>query len=233
MATGIDAESYEELELQLNPHWITGPMGERWFTAFGVVKDALHGSFVTAVKARFPKYAPPDALLSISWETGIDRVPKETTASLRKRLESPFDFHSWTGTDKGIIDQLSLLGIEATIVRNKQWDFDALAGDIPYYWARFWVIAYRADFTINDSTWDDGSTWDAPGDSLWDVGPEITGEDIDYMKKVILKTKHGPTKCEAIVAVVSGDVWDDPSTMGAWDDGTLWEESESVYIGLE
>lgn len=210
------ATNFVELYDEKTPPWLYGTQGEAWCTAFGLVFDATHDAAVIAVKCRMPQLAPADAVPYIGSERNFDRVPRETIEQYRNRLKSAWEAWRYAGTDKGVVDQLSLTGLTANIVRNNQWTVDANAGNVQYYWARFWVLIDTPTGWASDDVWGTG-TW---GSGLWGLSANITDEDIQYIQKTIVKWKHAPCHCISAIVLLSGGVWgyplDDDWGTGTW-----------------
>lgn len=217
--------TYGEYYPALFPVWLRGPTGDAWATGFGVMLDGVADSATNAVKCRIVREAPSDALAYIGSERNLDRVPSESDAQYRARLEAAWDAWSYAGTDRAIVEQLELLGLTAVCVRNNQWTWDANAGNVAYYWARFWVVLSGHGWTADD-TWGLG-TWGSSG--LWGFASTVTTDSIAFARNVVRKWKSAHAQCVNIIAVMNGGLWGYP-VGDTWGSGT-WG-GEAAYISV-
>lgn len=139
--------TYEDwLVEEVVPTWLRGTWGARWFRVLGRLADIIGEGARQAVKARFPKHAPVDALDAIGWERLIDRGPNESDERYRQRVAGPWDVWPYGGTATGIIAALRGFGLGSPRVYNHRtsttpakpynWKFD----DNDTNWSRFWVV---------------------------------------------------------------------------------------------
>lgn len=133
---------YDAYELGLMPTWLQGPYGERWATGVGIMKDAMVEGTIAAVKCRWAKTCPEDALQYIGQERLMPQIPGETAAAYRTRLQAAWLLWPFAGTKQGILTALSQLGFtNSTIKENADWTYPPSPGfSTGQEWWRFWII---------------------------------------------------------------------------------------------
>jgi len=202
--------NFQDFEVELMPPWLRGRWGEAWARAQGLAKDLLAEGAVQAVKARFLRDGPPDALAYAGTDRQIERGPAESDASYRARLRGAFETWRLAGTNKGILTALAVIGFtKVAIYENKDW----APGD-PRWW-RFWIVVEPPHpFT----------TW-MLGDGT-KLGTKLLGLDaggtaaLDLFRRVVRKWKAAHTTCEHIIIVLSGSLH-----------GTGWKLGDGTKLG--
>lgn len=126
---------YDEYQYDLSPVALRDPVGEAWSTAFGIMKDALVEGAIQAVKARYARTAPEDAVPYIAGERSLEQVPGETLYTFRPRIEAAWDaWRPYGGTKTGLVNAIGLFGLaDFEVVESADWD--ATPGE----WWNFWI----------------------------------------------------------------------------------------------
>src|SRR5207245_5578740 len=71
---GAALTTYPDYQIQKSPPWLQGPNGATWSFVSGITKEAYLEAAKRAVKARFPQFAPSDALDKVGENFQIDRA---------------------------------------------------------------------------------------------------------------------------------------------------------------
>lgn len=119
MQLELEPTTFKGYQAALHPTHLAGPWGIAWGQSLGTVKDGVRASFAYAVKAHFITVCPTDGLPAIGYERGLERGPSESTPTYRLRLQGAWEAWTWGGTDKGIVDQLAILGYTAHVIRDR------------------------------------------------------------------------------------------------------------------
>jgi len=214
------------------PRWM-GDVGREFGLRLGLILDGVAQGAIEAVKVRFTRYAPEDALAFLGWERGTERWPGESSPAYAARLQRAHTTASKTDSDKGVVDEFAAVGVTAADVRNNQWDWDGNPGNVVPWWARLWPIITAGLGWSGDGAWDDdASSWDAVSTDVWD----IVGAGVDAVaavRRLVHKMTGSHTLIPAIIVAMSGEVWDFPLG-GVWDDGEGdWEEVPVEIAYLE
>jgi hypothetical protein len=214
------ADTFLEFAPSALPNWLKGFWGVSWSAAHGLILDGIAQGATDAVKCRIVTRAPDDAIPKIGKERNIPRYSNETVETYRNRLQDAWNTWAKAGTDKGILDQITLIGFsDATIVRNNQWDWDSNPGNVATYWARFWVVLPTWPYN-NDGYWGDAGYWGDGGSWGTEAPTTICKALIDAVRK--WKSSHAA--CIQIICIVDGGVWGYPIDE-TWGSGT-WDASQ-------
>ena len=208
------------------PKWLSVDEGEKVLHSLGVLRDWARERVRLGLYARFPTYAPPDALSALGRDRKLIRGIDEPSAAYAARLVRWLDDHKIRGNPFALLEQLHAYLQTDTMLRtvdrrgnwytrsatgthsvtmasgNWQWDTDALSS-----WSRFWVIIYSAD----------GSPWEIPTDFQTYGTISATEEQIASVKRLIREWKPAGTRCEWII--VSFDTTDFQPEMSPGDAG--------------
>lgn len=210
----------------------------RLLYVFGVHCDALIESAVLAVKARFPTFAPSDALPALGRERGIRRGFAETDAQYRARLIRWLRTRRIKGGPWALMDQLAgyLTGYSCKIrVVNSAgaWCTRNADGSREYYIASptNWDLGGRSDYFVivylDQGPWDPQTTWGATGlkwgaDGLtW--GTTATPEQVRTCKAIIQEMNPPHAKCRWLVFAM------DPDSFSPTGSGAGYPDSTWVY----
>jgi hypothetical protein len=150
--------SYEEWMEKAQPPWLQNEAGRRWARALGRVLDGAVDGARDAVLARYPSYAPEDALALLGHERGLERFPGEYPEAYRSRLLNAWEFWRWGGTLRGLQYWLNAAGYDVYVYEHYRQDRTIWAEFSLYLWP------HRPEFTTD--RWDDGvGAWD--DDTSW------------------------------------------------------------------
>lgn len=223
--------SFEQYQVENAPPWLRGPNGVVWNSSLGMVKDEYLARAKAAVKARWPKTAPADALDLIGENVQIDRGFSPDDASFVALLERAWDLWGEAGRKAGLALALQLGGItNFEIWENWQW---AGAEIHPERWWQFW-ITIRAPFpwantSLADGTWGDAGTW-ADGGHWADACPR---EAYLRLQALVRKWKPSHAHCVNIVLVQQGYAFGDLGGM-TWAEaataGITWTGNTVVFL---
>ena len=189
--------------------------GRRWQEVLGTYADSLSQLAFEAVRARYPKHAPQDALEEIGETRSMPRGPSEPWWRYRLRLVKAFSTHQFSGTNDRIVEQLGILGYSARIIQNNMWVVDANSGNVANYWARFWTLISNAD----TAGWGDAPI--CGGGAICGYGGPICGvsgttvDEITRIFSTIRKWQSSHAQLVSVIALVSGHVAGDGSLCGA------------------
>jgi hypothetical protein len=138
------------------PTWLLDPQSNAWLESIGQTKDFLLDRILQGVKARFPEFAPTDALDLIGQERLIPRLTDEDDDSYRARLLHAWDTWTQAGTALGLLRALYVAGYSARVLQaGKEFALDGSqnlvitnltrpsyhpAGIAPGFWSAFDVI---------------------------------------------------------------------------------------------
>jgi hypothetical protein len=104
------ASQYATYQPAIQPTFEQMTWGQRWGASFGSVKDTIIQETILGVMARFPNFAPLDALGLIGLERGITQGPNESVASFIARLVNAWGEWTIGGTYWGLLAQLNGAG---------------------------------------------------------------------------------------------------------------------------
>lgn len=92
---------------QIAPPWLLKPTGLALLQTFGQKLDTKMAQLKAGIKARWPTYAPDDALLYIARDRGKEQGPLESGDSFRARLNNAIpDAKTW-GHANGVLRELA------------------------------------------------------------------------------------------------------------------------------
>jgi len=204
--------SFRQYMIELAPPWLRGRWGEAWNGTVGLAMDMVAEGAMQAVKARFIKQAPADALPYAGTDRQIERAPGESDETYRARLLQAFETWQLAGTNKGILAALAVIGYpKAKIFESHDW----FPTD-PRWW-RFWLVI---DPPHAFTSWKLGD-----GTKL---GMKLLGLDakdktaLDLLRRVVRKWKAAHTVCEKLIIVLFGKLL-----------GTGWKVGDGTKLGAK
>lgn len=175
---------FDDYQQQDRPSWAAAPRALAWALVLGTMKQAVVQAAKEAVKLRFAKLAPPDALPDIARDRGLDVGFAETQASLRYRIANAWEQWGYSGTPYGLFRAFELDGLVNTIITEKSddaslgwWQFDVrinppfpwvgtTTADVPQVWrdrivklVRKWKPTHAECRTLTINCY--GETWSA------------------------------------------------------------------------
>lgn len=176
-----------DLIIKTAPPWLKRTWGARFIYTFGVMADGVLDWSFGGVKARFPSFAPPDALPAIGRDRVIMRGFDEPDATYALRLRRAFDSHQLQGNPFELLREIRAylypFDVRCRLVDNRgtwttidvggaesidrvaaNWDWD---GHAPPAWSRFWVIIYPS----TSGLWSAAAS--GSGHSVWGTGNTI------------------------------------------------------------
>lgn len=231
------------------PWWLTNGEGELANYSLSILVDAFAQAHEESAKARFPTYAPNDALAHIGRDRKIVRGIDEPRDSYVARLKRWLDDHPNRGGPYALLTQagaywdnapngpykLSLIyrsgktferDVDGTIRRTDPmgafWDdVDAF----PERWARWWLIFHWHEDP------DDEGDWGDPGDygdgGVW--GSNLTPEEVIQLR--LVPYEWNAAHCIGYIGILG------PSSSLHGDDAADWaslpqDEANYIQIGL-
>jgi hypothetical protein len=202
--------SYEQWLVEQSPGWLQGPYGAGYVGTLGLTKDTVVDAVKQAIKARFIKLAPNDALGYIGDDRVIERYPVDTDATYRARLVAAWETWLYAGTDRGVIAAMNAAGFANVQIFNNlvgpgfemTWPPDSDAAN----WSRFWVVITDPQWT--GVAWGDGHKWGDP----WSWGTTATAADAAWIRAIIRKWKSSHTICKEILIRTSSPA----ATIARW-----------------
>lgn len=238
----------------LLPRWLTtdNSDGEKIAYVLSVLKDEWLERLRLGLFARYPDYAPDDALALIGRARRISRGIEESRENYTRRLKLWLDAHlgrggpykflqqvgiHWDGfffaNDPLIIVLISRSGlaftydsVDGNITREIiPWDVDSQ----PERWARWWLIfANWPDGSINnDGTWGDAGTWGDGGTWSTNLAP-ITIERLRLVPKD-WDAAH-PYGGRIGLLGPGAELWGYP--VGTWGDPGVWGGGNYAEIAV-
>jgi hypothetical protein len=208
---------------KLAPSWLTSGAGEKVLASLMLVADDFSARAKLGLLARFPQYAPDDALPALGRDRRILRGIGEPAAAYAERLTRALDDLPTRGNPFALLRQLRAYlqadcvvrtvdrrgnwftidanGVESTVMDAANWDWDGGAGSS---WSRFWVIIYPEGGTnpwapagsIGDPTlYGNGDV----GNAGYTVGTTATRDQVAAVRAIIRDWKPAGTVCEWII----------------------------------
>lgn len=130
---------FDDYQAETSPEWLQRPAGLLWSRILGVVKHGTVEAAKQAVKARFVSLSPPDALLELALDRGLDVGFRETAAALRVRIANAWATWKKSGSKQGMIDAFAAVGCTAEVLEQPDspvlqwWQFDVVVHP-PFPW---------------------------------------------------------------------------------------------------
>lgn len=210
------------------PRWLSGNWGGRLLGTIGKFMDAAQLASGGAVRARYARKAPADALPDIGDDSSIERVPGETDVSFRQRLFDRWDTWQSGGTNTAIATALVPLGFGPNGVHVLGWkeNYVRHGGLWPYTY--FDIVVEASGHTESSSTWSDDGTWDEP-ETTWDSS--LTPNEVLAIRRIVWKWKSAEGIPETFHVLFSGMVWDTPGDLWGTNDG-VWGDDNVASISL-
>lgn len=92
---------------QLAPPWLLGERGSALLNTFGIMFNTMYQTLTDGLKARFPDYAPDDALRYLAKDRNLEQGPSEPSSNFKPRLRKGIDANRTRGTGHSILEQLA------------------------------------------------------------------------------------------------------------------------------
>lgn len=193
--------------------------------AMALVLDALSQRQSMGTAAKFPSYAPADALPLIGRDRLIIRGPDESQANYELRLQRYLDDHRVRGNPWALMEQVRgylsphavrcrtvdehgnwrTIDRDGTRTVNKAtaWNWDG--SPLTQAWGRFWLIIQP---TIGGEPWTPGPDWGDP--TLWGGawgtpgytwGSTATPNEVSAIRSLVKVWKRAGVKCPYVLIV--------------------------------
>jgi hypothetical protein len=219
----------------LLPAWLSTGEGEFVGYSLGLLCDAFAERMRLGLLARFPQFAPPDALSYLGRDRRIVRGINEPDDAYAARLVRYLDDHRVQGNPYALMDQLAAYcqaevrirtvdrsgnwftrdrdGTLSALINQANWDWD---GGAASSWSRFWVIIYPTA---------DGQPWAASvggSPASWPVGGTIgttaTPDQVASVRSIIREWQPDGTRCEWVIVAFDDASFDPtaPEPDGTW-----------------
>lgn len=222
--------NFAEWILEIAPPWLLGDNGKTFLRSIGTFTDVHLDGLRQAVRARFVRLAPVDALSKVGWERLLERAPSESDNAYRTRLASAWDLHQLDGTVAGIKEMFRPLGVDPSGVRVLD-ERSTLGANERLFSSRFWIVVDNGYHP-----WTAAPSWDVPGAAWADPEPvrtwdsTATVDELAFMRREIRRVKDAHGFPVEVVVVLVPRVW---SSSGTWDPvGVQWDLDEAAGTAL-
>lgn len=232
------------------PYWMVDGEGGAVVASVCLLIDAAIDRLYQGLLARFPTYAPADALGPIGRDRKIVRGINEPQSSYAVRLCRWLTDHQVRGNPFALHDQLRGYlqadcmirtvdrrgnwfttaedGARSVVLDEGNWDWDGVAASPN--WARFWVIIYPVGGT---DPWSP-SVGGAP--AAWPVGGTIgttaTPDQVATVRAIVQDWKPAGTRCEWIIIAFDAASFDplSPEPDGHWTNSGKQDDADSYVV---
>jgi hypothetical protein len=237
------AGTFRSVFRKLLPWWLNTGEGELVGFSIATLLDAVSARVRLGTYAKFPTYAPPDALAHLGRDRRIVRGLSETDENYAARLLRYLDDWKLAGNPFALMTQLrAFLGADLKMrtvdnsgnwysidtdgtrtvnLAQGNWDWDGDADK----WSRFWVIIYPNGYW-STITWGSGLQWGQPG-LTW--GSTATSEEVAGVRSIVTEWKPAGCRCPHIIIAFDNTSFD-PLTGPVLPDGN-WAESSKNSTG--
>lgn len=198
------SDDFEDYQERTHPPGHRGTWGSAWGRAWGRQKDTTVTRARDAVTAGHPSRAPADALGHHLADTALERLPGETDASVRARVQGAWSFWPTAGRLDGLTAALGLLGFASVEIRTA-----AQFGRTP--WAQWYAVTYGAGFASRP--WGAPDTW---GSGTW--GSDATRDQVRQSRRFLRSVSNARDIGWLILATTENGVWG----IGKWGISTPW-----------
>lgn len=199
------SDDFESYQRDTHPPGHRGTWGQRWGAALGRQKDTTVTRARDAVLAGFPGRAPLDALDLHLADAALERLPGETTASIRARVRQAWDFWPTAGRLAGLTVALTLLGFPTIEVRTA-----AQLGVTP--WAQWFAFTFGYGFSSRP--WGAPDTW---GTGTW--GSDASRDDARRMRRFLRSVSNARDIGWLVLGSTDPSVW---GAGGTWGSPAVW-----------
>jgi hypothetical protein len=233
--------------LQIAPRRLRRYWGSRVMYPLGLLLDAVVTLLADSLRARYPDYAPPDALAAIGRDRQIDRGFDESASGYAARLKQWLATRTRRGSAHVLMTQLagylSPHAVRLRVVNNAgAWHTRQHDGEIEYHdgegnwdwdgdaasWSRYWVVLYpQTSLMVQDGTWGMPGKWGTPG-GKW--GCDIGAEQARTIAAIVRRETPPHARCEGLIVT-----WDLLHALDPADDGTAygWPRGEWAHAGVD
>lgn len=198
-----DPQNFDELRQRLYVRWANRPRAGAFLRAFSAQRDQLVTRFRDAAKVNFPALCDDTALDAAASSRNLERVPGESSASLRNYLSGTWQIWPTAGTRGRLLAEISRVGCPNSQI----WGYRELvkAGAPPTVFGGFssffFVLIKPPHVFLPRNQWADGSKWS--GGKKWGLnGDRLV---LDNLKRQIKKWKPAGTSCRFLAIDLAGD----------------------------
>lgn len=222
---------FRNLFYHLAPRWLVEGEGEQVWYSLTATMDIWTERLRQGLYARFPEFAPDDALSALGRDRRIVRGRNESAESYARRLLRFLDDHRVRGNPFALMDQLRAYigknvrirtvdargnwftrnadGTRSFALAKGNWDWD---GSPATSWSRFWVIVYSVAGDLEAPWgriyWGDPLEWGASG-LTW--GSTATYDEVRAIRSIVRDWKPQGTRCKNIIIVLDDAAAFDPT----------------------
>lgn len=223
--------AFRKIVHKLAPSWLTDDDGGKVLYSLHLMLDSWLERGRLGVLARFPEYAPDDAIAALSRDRKIIRGLNEPVSSFAVRLRKWLDTHRIAGNPFALLEQIRAYlqadvlvrtvdqngnwywidpdGSYHTQLKAGQWNWDSATTT---NWSRFWVIIYGRTLWTT-AKYGDGSKYSAA--HVW--GLSATPDQIAGLRSVVRQWKPAHAKCEQIIVAMDDSIFQPGTTLdGNW-----------------
>lgn len=238
------ATTFRGVFRKLIPWWLNTGEGELVGFSVATLLDAVSARVRLGTYAKFPTYAPSDALAHLGRDRRITRGLTESDTDYGARLLRYLDDWKVAGNPFALMSQLRAFlgadlkmrtvdnrgnwftidagGARSVYLNQGNWDWD---GDTAK-WSRFWVIIYSNGYWDTLAWGDPALVWGAPG-LTW--GTTASPEEVSGVRNIVAEWKPAGTRCPYIIIAFDNASFD-PLTGPILPDG-LWGKASKNVAG--
>lgn len=225
--------AYRNIVQSLVPKWLSAGEGGKVLYTLHLVADAFLERARLGLIARFPSYAPEDALPLLSRDRKIMRGLNEPQSSYAVRLCQWLDTHKTRGNPFVLLEQLrSYLQSDVTVRtvdQNGNWfsieqggayDVQLSKGQFNWdsvssrAWGQFWVVVYGSTLWTAPK-YGDGSVYSKA--HVW--GLSATPSEIDGLRTIVRQCKPAHAICRWIIVSLDDSLFHPGTALNG-----LWEK---------
>ena len=221
---------------KLLPAWLTTGDGEKVWFSLGVVMDRFLERAWQGHKARFPSFAPADALTALGRDRKIVRGINESADSFAIRQHRWLDDHRIRGNPFALLEQLRAYcnvdmvartvdrrGSWYTVDADGVWSFRLAEGNWDWDggpvadWSRFWVILYPPTSLWTQSpAWGGANLWGGKwGSTEHTWGSSATPDQVAAVRSIVSEWQPKGVRCEYIILAFDPTSFDPAGAPGA------------------
>lgn len=215
----------------LNRSFLSGKWGTRWQRVFGNAWDKEIQRMIWARRARWPEWAPSDALIYLGAESGLEQVLQmggagalENEASYRKRLRNRWYIWQRGGSQQVHVDGFGWTGLTNVSVLRRKESLPFDDSSTSFYtrtfqhsvWSQFDILVAQPH-PWKQVLWGDGHLWGGPD---WSWGTTATAQEVEQLRRLARRFKAGHDTCFWIILRLFGG----STTWGSftWGSSSVW-----------
>lgn len=222
----------------LNRSMFAGKWGVAWQKTFGAAWDAEITRQIWARRARFPEWAPSDALIYLGAESGLEQVLQmggggalEDEGLYRRRLRNRWYIWQRGGSQQIHVDAFGWTGLTNVSVFRRHDAAPADGDGVVSGYVKAFQRAVWSQFDVliaqphpwKGVYWGDGHVW---GGLDWTWGTTATVQEVEQLRRLVRRFKAGHDTCFWIILRLFGGA----TTWGSftWGDGSVWGSGQYV-----